>query len=189
MDEPWDLGRGACFEINRSIDPRELYLKHLKVVAGLCAARKLEPIVWGDFVLGQHTFNGDVPMTGAQWRQLPKNITLDCLLELAPRGTSKVYRADVRRFREHGFEPIVSPALWNWDRFWGLYDKAKRTFEPMLRAAKAEGVRRVLMTMWSDDGHEAPDRSNFPGLCFAACPIASEPCTAGTGNGNAWSKR
>jgi hexosaminidase len=174
MDEPWDLGRGACFEINRPIDPRELYLKHLKVVARLCAERKLEPIVWGDFVLGQHTFNGDVPMTSAQWRQLPKNITLD-YWSYAPED-EQTYRADMRRFRRHDFEPIVSPSLWNWDRFWGLYDKAKRTFEPMLRAAKAEGVRRVLMTMWSDDGHEAPDRSNFPGLvryaehCFRAAP-------------------
>jgi hexosaminidase len=174
MDEPWDLGRGLCFEINRPIDPRELYLKHLKVVAGLCAERKLEPIAWGDFVLGQHTFNGDVPMTAAQWRRLPKNITLDYWSYSSE--DEHEYRADMRRFREHDFEPIASPALWNWDRFWGLDHKAKRTFEPMLRAAKAEGVRRILMTMWSDDGHEAPDRSNFPGLaryaehCFRRQP-------------------
>jgi hypothetical protein len=42
--------------------------------------------------------------------------------------------------------------------------------------AKAEGVRRVLMTMWGDDGQEAPYRSNFPSLalyaehCFRAVP-------------------
>jgi len=174
MDEPWDLGRGACFEINRPIDPRELYLKHLKVVARLCAERKLEPIVWGDFVLGQHTFNGDLPMTEAQCRQLPKNITLNYWSYFAE--DEHAYRADMRRFRQHDFEPIVSPALWNWDRFWGLYDKARRTFEPMLRAAKACGVRRVLMTMWSDDGHEAPDRSNFPGLaCYAEHCFRAQP--------------
>ena len=52
----------------------------------------------------------------------------------------------------------------------------------MLLAAKAEGVRRVLMTMWGDDGQEAPYRSNFPGLvryaehCFRSAP--SEPDVA-----------
>ncbi|HEY8945232.1 MAG TPA: hypothetical protein VIM73_13265, partial [Polyangiaceae bacterium] len=47
-------------------------------------------------------------------------------------------------------------------------DKAKRTFEPMLRVAKAEGLKRVLMTMWGDDGQEAPYRSNFPSLALYA---------------------
>ena len=178
MDEPWDLGRGSVFEVGRAIDPRELYLRHLKTVSTLCAERKLEPIVWGDFVLGQHAFNGDIPMTKGQWRKLPKNITLDYWDYFSEDEAH--YRLDVQRFREHGFEPIVSPALWNWDRFWGLYDKAKRTFEPMLRAAKAEGVRRVLMTMWGDDGQEAPYRSNFPGLvqyaehCFREAPAEAD---------------
>jgi hexosaminidase len=174
MDEPWDLGRGTCFEVNQKIDPRELYLTHLKLVAKLCDERKLQPTLWGDLVLGQHAFNGDLPMTSAQWKQIPKNVTLD-YWQYFSEDESR-YRMDVRRFREHGFEPIVSPGLWNWDRFWGLHEKAKRTFEPMLRVAKAEGLRRVLMTMWGDDGQEAPYRSNFPGLalytehCFRRVP-------------------
>ena len=178
MDEPWDLGRGTSFEVNRKIDPRELYLSHLKVVAALCAERKLEPILWGDLVLGQHAFNGDLPMTTAQWRRIPKNVTLNYWQYFSEDADR--YRADVRRFREHHFEPIVSPGLWNWDRFWGLHEKAKRTFLPLLRVAKAEGVRRVLMTMWGDDGQEAPYRSNFPSLalyaehCFRSVPRASE---------------
>ncbi len=174
MDEPWDLGRGNCFELNRPIDPRELYLSHLNVVAELCAERQLAPIAWGDLILGQHAFNGDVPMTAKQWRKIPKSVTLDYWSYFAEDDAH--YHGDLQRFREHGFEPIVSPALWNWDRFWGLYDKAKRTYEPMLRAAKAAGVHRVLMTMWGDDGAEAPYRSNFPGIaqyaehCFRPIP-------------------
>ncbi|HEY4104389.1 MAG TPA: beta-N-acetylhexosaminidase, partial [Polyangiaceae bacterium] len=166
MDEPWDLGRGTCFRVNTKIDPRELYLDHLKVVAALCAERKLEPIIWGDLVLGQHTYNGDLPMTPAQWRRIPKNITLDYWQYFSEDEAR--YRSDIRRFKQFDFDPIVSPALWNWDRFWGLREKAKRTFVPMLRVAKAEGVRRVLMTMWGDDGQEAPYRSNFPGLALYA---------------------
>ncbi len=176
MDEPWDLGRGTEFRVDTKIDPRELYLKHLGVVAKQCAERKLDPILWGDFVLGQHTWNGDLPMTPAQWRKIPKNVTLDYWQYFTEEEAR--YRKDMRRYREFGFEPIVSPAVWNWDRFWGLHDKAKRTFEPMLRVAKAEGVRRVLMTMWGDDGQEAPYRSNLPSLalyaehCFYKAPNA-----------------
>jgi len=166
MDEPWDLGRGTEFRVSTKIDPRELYLQHLRLVARLCGERQLEPILWGDFVLGQHTWNGDLPMTPAQWRRIPKQVTLDYWQYFSE--DEERYRTDIQRYREFGFEPIVSPAVWNWDRFWGLYDKAKRTFEPMLRVAKAEGLRRVLMTMWGDDGQEAPYRSNFPSLALYA---------------------
>ena len=178
MDEPWDLGRGKLFEIGKASDPRELYVDHARVVAALCKERALEPILWGDFVLGQHAFNGDVPMSKAQWQRLPKDVTLDFWWYFSE--DEAYYRRDIGVYREHGFEPIVSPALWNWDRFWGLYDKAKRTFEPMLRVAKEQGVRRVLMTMWGDDGQEAPYRSNFPGLvlyaehCFRRTPRADD---------------
>src|SRR5450432_1522302 len=96
MDEPWDLGRGTCFEVNRKIDPRELYLSHLKVVAALCAERRLEPTLWGDLILGQHAFNGDLPMTAAQWRRLPKNITLN-YWQYFSEDVDR-YRADIRRF-------------------------------------------------------------------------------------------
>ncbi len=166
MDEPWDLGRGTEFRVNTKIDPRELYLKHLSLVAKLCAKRGLEPILWGDFVLGQHTWNGDLPMTPAQWRRIPQGVTLDYWQYFSEEEAR--YRKDIAQYRKFGFEPIVSPAVWNWDRFWGLHDKAKRTFEPMLRVAKAEGVRRVLMTMWGDDGQEAPYRSNLPSLALYA---------------------
>lgn len=174
MDEPWDLGRGSVFQIGKAIDPRELYLTHLRMVSTLCDERGLQPVAWGDFVLGQHAFNGDVPMTPAQWRKIPKNLTLDYWEYFSENRST--YERDVARFREHGFEPIVSPALWNWDRFWGIYDKARRTFEPMLLAAKATGVRRALMTMWGDDGQEAPYRSNFPGLvCYAEHCFRKQP--------------
>jgi len=163
MDEPWDLGRGVAFRVGQKNDPRELYLRHLSRVAALCAERNLEPIAWGDFVLGQHAFNGDIPMTRAQWRRIPKNITLNYWHYFSE--DEGEYRAGLERFAEHGFEPIVSPALWNWDRFWGIADKAQRTFIPLLRAARAQGLERVLMTLWGDDGQEAPYRSNFPALC------------------------
>lgn len=182
MDEPWDLGRGTEFRVDTKIDPRELYLQHLNLVAKQCAERQLEPILWGDFVLGQHTWNGDLPMTPAQWRKIPKNVTLDYWQYFTESEAD--YRKDMRRYREFGFEPIVSPAVWNWDRFWGLHDKAKRTFEPMLHVAKAEGVRRVLMTMWGDDGQEAPYRSNLPSLalyaehCFRKTPKAADVAAA-----------
>ena len=178
MDEPWDLGRGMAFRVGQKNDPRELYLTHLSQVAAACAERNLEPIAWGDFVLGQHAFNGDIPMTRAQWRRIPKNITLNYWHYFSEDESE--YRTGLERFAEHGFEPIVSPALWNWDRFWGIADKAQRTFIPLLRAARAQGLKRVLMTMWGDDGQEAPYRSNFPALCqyaehcFRAQPSESD---------------
>ena len=167
------------FEVNRKIDPRELYLSRLKVVAALCAERNCRPILWGDLVLGQHAFNGDLPMTAAQWRRIPKNVTLNYWQYFSE--DDGVYRKDMQRFREHHCEPIVSPGLWNWDRFWGLREKPSAPSNCHYSASpRPKGVRRVLATMWGDDGQEAPYRSNFPSLaqyaehCFRAVPKGAE---------------
>ncbi len=163
MDEPWDLGRGTTFEVGKPIDPRELYLAQLELVSRLCEERKLKMMYWGDVVIGQHS---DPAMNSAQAARLPKQAEVvfwDYYHE-----DEGFYERRIGEYRAMGYEPIVAPGVWNWDRLWGLYEKCKRTSGPMLRVAKRHRLDRALMTMWGDDGQECSWRSNLPALCFYA---------------------
>ncbi len=163
MDEPWDLGRGRCFEVGKPIDPRELYLAQLELVSDACEKRARKMMYWGDVVVGQH---GDPALNAAQTARLPQNAEVvfwDYYHE-----DEAFYEQRLREYRAMGYEPFVAPGVWNWDRLWGLYEKCKRTTGPMLRVAKRQKISRVLMTMWGDDGQECPWRSNLPALCYYA---------------------
>jgi hypothetical protein len=86
------------------------------------------------------------------------------------------YARDIAACRKQGFEPIVAPGSWNWDRLWGQNRKAVRTSAVLMAEAKRAGVRGALNTLWGDDGQEAPYRSNFPAQahfaehCWRATP-------------------
>lgn len=163
MDETWGLGTGKSLERKKGVDPRRLYLGHLQKVAEICLSLGLRPIIWGDMLVGTSAFP---TLTPAHARMIPPEITLDCWnYELEDKAA---YKQLIGAYRSLGFEPIVSPGMWNWNRLWGLYPKVERTMVPFMQAAREEGIKRVLMTMWGDDGQEAPWASNLPGLALYA---------------------
>jgi hypothetical protein len=159
MDETWDLGRGECFEINKKIDPRMLYLNHLIKVNNICKKFGLRPIIWGDIVLG---LSGTTSMNRQQKEMLPSNIIMNYWNYY--REDHKTYEKTILQYRKMGFEPMVSSGIWNWGRLWGLYPKVEKTTVPFMEVSKKMGIKRAMMTMWGDDGQETPFASNFPGL-------------------------
>lgn len=162
MDETWGLGRGKTFDANTKIDPRQIYLDHLKKVASICDKHDLEPIIWGDIVIGMDV--SSFALDKKQIADLPKNLTMDYWNYFSQDVAE--YKKTIKQFRKMKFEPIISPGVWDWNQMWGNFDKAKRTMTPFLKAAMAEKIDRVLMTMWGDDGHEAPFASNLPALSY-----------------------
>jgi hexosaminidase len=160
LDETWGLGKGKCFESNKKIDPRQIYLDHVQKVNAICRKHKLAPIMWGDIVIGMHdtTFSMDKKQTG----RLPKNIIMDFWNYYEP--NQNYYKNKIKEYRAMGFEPLISPGLWNWMVPWANFDKAQETMTPFMAIAEDMGVKRILMTMWGDDGQEAPFASNAPGL-------------------------
>ncbi len=161
MDETWSLGRGKCFKTNQKMDPRQMYVGHLARVAKLCAELGLKPMMWGDIVLGQYSTER---LTPAQVKLLPKNMTMDFWNYYAE--DKKVYKQGVERYRKMGYDPIISPGLTDWNRWWGYYPKAERSTKLFMETAHQMGVKRSLMTMWGDDGQETPFSSNWPGLAM-----------------------
>ncbi len=163
MDETHGLGQGRTFESGKPIEPRHMYLKHLKKVASICRRRGLQPVIWGDIL--------------TNWGMTRELIRKEHGIDPEGLGVvywnyyssdGEVYGRDIKHYRKLGFEPIIAPGVWNWSRFWGYYPHAEATIAPCMIAAKQQGVERALLTMWGDNGQEAPFASNYPALALFA---------------------
>lgn len=161
MDETWGLGKGKTYKINKKMDPRMMYVKHMAKVNKICKKYKLKPIMWGDIIINAH---GTGKMNKEHFRHIPKNIIMDYWNYYS--DTVKPYEETIKRYRKLGFEPLISAGIWNWSCFWGRYEKAARTMTLFIEKAKELKVRRSLMTMWGDDGCECPFDSNWPALAL-----------------------
>jgi hypothetical protein len=157
MDETADIGRGSSFRTDKKMDPRGLYLAHLKKVAGICKGMGLEPVMWGDMLL-----HFGSPKKGAS--PLPKN--MDVVYWSYWDDQVKNHEKNVARLQAWGADPWVAPALLTEDRLWSLYAKVESAAGAILTAAKKHGAGKAMMTVWGDDGADAPLLSGYPALAF-----------------------
>jgi len=170
LDETWGLSRGRAFAPNTPIDPRDDYLNHVSWLADLCRKRGLKPMMWGDIVIGM---SGTEAFSEEQAETLPRDVKMVFWNYYRP--DPEYYRETIRQYREMGFEPLVAPGLWSWGRLWASQQITDASAVHFMKVSREEGVRESLMTMWGDDGHEAPFASSYPALAQFAddCWLAS----------------
>lgn len=161
MDETWGIGRGYAFVENKPIRPLEIYAKHVARVFEICEKEGLQPIMWGDFILGH---SGEKEMNEFQKSFLPKSMIMN-YWEYESQDKSR-YAGAIAEFRKMGYEPLVSPGFHNWGRFWTDYQAVLRTAGPCMKAVHECGIKKTMMTMWGDDGQECLFDANYPALSF-----------------------
>jgi hexosaminidase len=161
MDETFGMGRGLAFKENEGINPRALYVEHVRRVVEICRSKGLQPVMWGDIVLGH---GGEQAMGGDEASRLPKDVVMNywqyawC--------DAKKYDGDLADFKSLGYAPYVSPGAWCWSRFFPAYYKAEANIASLLEAGKRAGVRGALNTHWGDDGHECFFDYNLPAHAY-----------------------
>ncbi len=160
-DEPWGIGRGKSLDFDKPVKPGALYAGHLKKVAELCEKSGLKGIVWGDYVLGH---SGEKALSGEDADAMPKSLLMD-YWSYSSTNTEE-HLANIGSYQSLGYDVMVSPGLWNWNRFWGNSAQAMETTAPLIEAAAAKGVKKAMMTMWGDDGQESFFNSNWASLAF-----------------------
>ncbi|HTL53532.1 MAG TPA: family 20 glycosylhydrolase, partial [Planctomycetota bacterium] len=161
MDETHGLGLGNSWNPAKQTDPRSMYVNHVQKIAALCKRLKLSPIMWGDIVIGM---SGGHAMDKKQTAKLPHSVEMNYWDYY--REDPKIYHSQIKGYRAMGFEPLVSPGLWNWNRFWPSFDKMNMSSVPFMEVSKRLGIKRAMMTMWGDDGQECPFDANLPALAL-----------------------
>jgi hypothetical protein len=175
LDETGGLGLGRAFTPNTPIDPREDYLTHVNWLADLCRKKGLEPMMWGDMLIGA---SGTEAFADEHARKLPRDMKM--VFWDYYKIDHEYYRRTIRQFRQMGFEPLVAPGLWSWGRLWGSQEITDASAHPFMVIAREEGVREALMTMWAEDGCEAPFASSYPALgqfaddCWRSEPVRDD---------------
>ena len=165
-DEPWGIGRGKSLDFDAPVKPGALYAKHLASIAEIAAKRGLTGIVWGDYVLGH---SGEKALTGEDACAMPRSLVMDYWSYVSSKPED--HYANIDSYQKLGYDVIVSPGLWNWNRFWGNTPYAIETTTPIIEAAAQRGIKKALMTMWGDDGQESLFDSNWASLAqfFLLC--------------------
>jgi hypothetical protein len=72
-----------------------------------------------------------------------------------------------------GYEPLFSPGLHNWGRFFCDFRKLQKSLIPAMEAVFESGLKEVMMTMWGDDGNESLFHYACPALAFYAETLKS----------------
>jgi len=162
MDETWGVGRGRSFQYGKINDPRQIYLDQVKFVARTCDELGLDPMMWGDVIVGYH----EQAMSRAQRQSFPRNMKV--VYWDYYQGDKDAYGRRIAEYRRMGREPLCAPGLWNWNCFWPNYRKVSWSMPHFTRQAKAMGIKEMMITAWGDDGQECPFNANWPALAFFA---------------------
>jgi hypothetical protein len=179
MDEPWGLGRGEAFVEDTPINPLETYAGHVAHVADVCAGLGLEPMMWGDVILGR---SGGRAMSEDERKSLPGNMEMVYWNYFSEGGED--YIRDFETFREMGREPVFAPGLHTWNRFFPDVRLLERTSTLGTAVALDEKIRKILVTAWGDDGAECLFENLKPLVARSAALFRSEPPDA-----DDWEKR
>jgi hexosaminidase len=173
MDEAEGLGTGRY---RRRMGPKpafDIFNAHVGRVMAICQDLKLKPMIWSDmyFRIGSET--GDY---------YDRNSTIpEHVIDEIPKGVDLVYwdyyhtdsefysdMIDKHMHLLDGSTTVVAGAAWTWSRFWTYYPFSFTTTDAMMRAARAKGVKEVILTLWGDDGAECDYFSAFPAMQYFA---------------------
>jgi hypothetical protein len=167
MDEADALGLGNYLKQHGYANPKELIVRHLKLVVDICGQLSLEPMVWSDMFLRPLS-----PTAGYYDVPLP--------VELAqtvspPAGTTLVYwdyyhcnpdflARYLKLHRELSPEVAFAGGAWTWNGIAPNYSLALETTKVALETCVVQGIQRALCTLWFDNGAETPLQTALPML-------------------------
>ncbi|MCS7110879.1 MAG: beta-N-acetylhexosaminidase [Ignisphaera sp.] len=152
-DETWALGRGRSLDKTEKFIGPELYEVHHYNMIKIAKSRNKIPMIWGDMIAAAYLREGERElwkkiMDSQIWKEV---IVVNWDYSPSPR---EYFKEKIKLFKERGFNQIVAPGLWNWNRYYPDFPTALENLKNFLGAAKDEGISGFLVTAWGDDGSE-----------------------------------
>ncbi|MBL8025821.1 MAG: beta-N-acetylhexosaminidase [Fibrobacteres bacterium] len=171
MDEAWDVGLGNYLKQNGYKSGHDLVAHHLKKVRKQVISMGLKPIMWGDMYFRSASKTGEyyddkVVIPERIRKTVPKDVQL--VYWDYYHFDKSFYKSFLKKHQELNSDIIMAPGLQTWNRLWTNYPYAIQTMEPALCAAKEEGIKEIIMTMWGDDGNECDYFSALPMMQYYA---------------------
>lgn len=166
MDEAHMLGLGRYLDRHGYRDRPAIMGRHLETVLRIARRHGFAPMMWSDMFFrlanGGEYYAADAPLDPAAVAAIPEGLTLvywDYYSEDAA-----TYHKMMARHRELGRELVFAGGAWKWTGFVPHNRFSLKLAELAADACRAEGVDRVLVTCWGDNGAEASLFSVLPAL-------------------------
>lgn len=155
MDEAHGMGRGAYFDKHGKVDRFEIFTKHLNRVASMVKNRGIKPMMWSDmyYRMGNPThdyFCTETVIPESAKKGIPDNVEM---------WYWDYYSTEVDFYEKMldinsslCSDTGVACGIWSWTRSWYDHKQTVATLEPCLEACRNKGVKKLLFTMWHDNG-------------------------------------
>ena len=166
MDEAHMVGLGKYLDKHGLANRFELLTRHLEKVIAIAEKYGFKPMMWSDMFF--RLANG-----GEYYPQEPK--IPEEVVKITPKNVGLVYwdyyhnekAIYDKMFDAHkkfDNELWFAGGAWKWVGFAPGNKKTLETMIPAMQSAKEQGVDKILMTMWGDDGAECSFYSLLPSL-------------------------
>jgi hypothetical protein len=162
-------------------DRAVIFQRHVKRCAEICRMHGLQPMIWGDMMLKLDTgvaTECDVvawdyySTSEAYYTDFIDRTRLLCLrAEDAEARLSQSPADSVSNVSSSAANITVATAVWTWSRFWAALPFSISTINACMTACASRSVRRVMCTLWGDDGAECEPFSALPALAFFASHV------------------
>ena len=169
MDEAHRLGLGKYLEKHGLRDRFSILRDHLIKVCAIAQKYGFQPMMWSDmfFSSANHgDYYGPAVPPSADELGIPSELKV-IYWDYMRRGYDK-YDALLKGHLQFGREVVFAGGAWAWFGFVPHNAYSIAAAREALRACSDNGVRRVFLALWKDDGSESSLWSALPTLFVAA---------------------
>jgi hexosaminidase len=169
MDEAWHLGRGSYLSKHGYTPTTEIMKIHLNRVMEIVRSLGLKPMMWSDMFF-RSIGNGRYYQTDVE---IPQHVIDSVPPEMQLvywdyyHNDPQMYEKLILQHRKFS-EPIFAGGIWTWIGFGPHWDRTFLSTEAALCTCKKLGIKEVFVTIWGDNGTEAPANVNMLGLSLYA---------------------
>jgi len=172
MDEAWKLGRGSYLTKHGYVKPSEIMNIHLEKVMEIVRSLGLEPMMWSDMIF-RSVYGGYYVVDQMAQKQIPQEI-----IDAFPKDVSIIYWDYYHNDNEY-YEKMIEAhkkigntifagGSWTWIGFGPHWARTFKSTECALNMCKKHGISEVMVTIWGDNGTEAPYNVNMLTLSLYA---------------------
>ena len=170
MDEAWGMGRGKFMDRHGYVDPFEIFTEYMERLIAITNKYGLKPMMWSDmyFRNGSPThqyYDENIQIPAEVAAKIPKEV------QLVFWHYGEKHECDDYMLKKHialGNDVIFAGGLWSWIGHFPEHNYALETSKFSLGACRNNGVKKAMITIWSNDNAECDLFANLYGLSFFA---------------------
>lgn len=168
MDEAWTLGGGNYYRRNGHVEKWKIMQSHTDKVMALCRELGIEPMMWSDMYFDTAANDkGYYYLASLEDAHLPQHI-----IDSVPAGVELIYW-DYGNFYERAnrmcrMHKELNNPIWFaggatiWAGFAPMNQFSLWVSRDQLRAARDNGITKIMVTCWGDNGQECNHMAALP---------------------------